>query len=328
LHRTRGVRGVGPIPVILMLALGLLPVSGCGGGSGVPDGGGYAGATADARITPQNAATLTAVALGLGTGLDAFIGRATAGSAKAGEDSPLPPLPASVPSPARAKTLRVTRAEANADVLAFDYLVPGPAGGQVRVYGTLWPDGTGALVTAFADYGRGDGFTLDGTVTYLIVARDADNGRITAMDIRLGGFRLAGVESDLQLDGVIGVASPVPGRVVNRLDVDGRDRVTHKAFRYRDFVLERDTPPGGTAAEDLTGEAFEGAAGRLTVTTDSPVSYNGGVPSGGGPVRLFGVEGSAARVTPLAGGGAEIAVDADGDGAFEAVNVLAWDAIR
>lgn len=307
----------------------LLPAAGCGRASvPAPGGGGYAGATADARITAANAAPLTALALGLGTGLDAFLGRPTAASAKAGDAAGLlPSLPASVPSPARAKDVRVAPTGENADVLAFDYLVPGPAGGQVRVYGTLWPDGTGALVTAFADYGRGDGYTLDGTVAYLIAARDAATGRITVMDIRLDGFALAGAASDLRLEGAITVTSPAPGQAVNRLDVEGRDAVTGREFRYHDYLLARATAPGTDPAEDLAGEAFEGDAGRLTVATDAPVVYAGDLPVGGGPVRLAGAEGTAARVTPRADGTAEIAVDADGDGVFEAVDVLGWDAV-
>lgn len=317
---------MGPIPAVLALllaCLAVLPAAGCGGSSDVPAGG--AGITSDARITPDNAASLTAVALGLGSGLDAFIGRPPA-SAKADADAPLPSLPDFVPSPALAKDLRMVAGEDNGDVLVFDYLVPGPAGGQVRVYGSLWPDGTGALVTTFQAYGRGDGVTLDGTVAYLIVVRDPDNGRIVAMDIRLTDFTLADSASDLHLGGKIGVSSPTPGQVVNRLDLDGLDRVSGKAFGYRDFLLVRATQPGvAGAAEDLAGEAFEGAAGRLTVATDTPLSYVGAVPVGGGPVRLAGSEGTAARVTPLGDGTAEIAVDGDGDGAFETVSVLAWD---
>jgi hypothetical protein len=317
---------MGPLPaVIAWMCLAVLPVSGCGGSSSVPAGGGI---PADARITPDNAATLTAVALGLGTGLDAFIGRATAGSAKAGTDGPFP-LPADlVPPPVNEKDLRVVAGAENADVLVFDYLVPGPAGGQVRVYGSLWPDGSGALTTAFLDYGRGDGYTLDGTVTYLIVARDPANGRILAMDIRLSGFAMADAASDLRLEGEIGVSAPTPGRVVNRIDVEGVDRASGKAFGYRDFLLVRATEPGATgSAEDLTGEAFEGASGRLTVTTDVPLAYTGGLPVGGGPVRLAGAENTAARVTPLGDGIAELAVDGDGDGAFEDLRVVAWDAL-
>jgi len=327
-QRTPGVRGIGAIPAVFVLfvaIVAILPAFGCGGRSALPEGGGYAGVTADARITADNAAPLTALALGLGTGLDAFIGRATAGSAKAGETAGLlASLPAPVPTPARAKDLRTLPGGENADVLAFDYLVPGPAGGQVRVYGTLWPDGTGALVTAFADYGRGDGYVLGGTVSYLIVTRDAATGRITAMDIRLDGFAMTDAASDLRLDGGIAVTSPAPGQAVNRLDVEGSDRVTGREFLYHDFLLVRATAPGAAPAEDLTGEAFEGDAGRLTVATDAPVVYAGGLPVAGGPVRLSGAAGSAARVTPRADGTAEIAVDTDGDGNFETVRALAW----
>lgn len=332
MRRTRRVRGIGAIPASFVLcaaATAALAAAGCGGPAHAPGGGGYAGLTADARITAENAAPLTAVALGIGTGLDAFIGRATAGTTKAGEDyGPLPPLPLSVPPPVHAKALHVAQAAENADVLGFDYLVPGPAGGQVRVYGTLWPDGTGALVTAFEAYGRGDGYTLDGNVSYLIVARDASNGRITAMDIRLSAFAVADAAADLLLDGAIAVSSTTPGRVENRLDLEGLDRVSGKAFRYSDFLLVRAAPAGGAPAEDVAGEAFEGAAGRLMVSTDAPVAYSAGVPVGGGPVRLFGAEGTAARVTPRSDGTAQIAVDEDGDGGFESVRDLAWDSIR
>ena len=37
---------------------------------------------------------------------------------------------------------------------------------------------------------------------------------------------------------------------------------------------------------------------------------------------------TAARVTPLSDGTAEIAVDADGDGTFETVHVVGWDAVK
>jgi len=328
-HRTRRVRGSSPIPATCVLLVGLaaLPLGGCGGASGAPGGGGYDGLTTDARITEDNAAPLAAVALGLGTGLDAFVGRPLVGTAKPADGVAVLPLPFT-PDAVLRKDLRVAPAEENGDVVAFDYLVPGPAGGQVRVYGNLWPDGTGVLATTFTDYGRGDGSELGGTVTYLIVARDADTGRITDMDIRLAGFVLAEAASDLRLDGEIAATSPVPGRVENRLDVEGRDRVTGKAFRYRDFLLVRATPAVGTPAEDLEGEAFEGAAGRLTVTTDAPVAWVGASPVGGGPVRLAGAEATAARVTPLSDGTAEIAVDADGDGTFETVHVVGWDAVK
>jgi hypothetical protein len=334
LRRTRRVRGIGAIPAVFVrfgtvsALAATLAASGCGGGISAPPGGGYDGLTADARITAENAAPLTALALGLGTGLDAFLGRATAGAGKAGDPSGLPSLPASVPSPVRSKDLRMTPSGENGDVLAFDYLVPGPSGGQVRVYGTLWPDGTGALVTAFEAYGRGDGFVLGGTVSYLIVARDPGTGRITAMDIRLARFAMTDAVSDLRLDGGIAVTSPAPGQAVNRLDIDGRDRATGREFRYRDFVLVRATAPGAAPAEDVEGSAFEGDAGRLTVATDSPLTYAAGLPAGGGPVRLAGAAGTGARVTPLGDGTAEIAVDGDGDGTFEAVRVLAWDLVR
>jgi hypothetical protein len=338
LRRTRRVRGIGAIPAVFVrfgtvsALAAMLAASGCGGGVSAPPGGGYGGLTADARITAENAAPLTALALGLGTGLDAFLGRATAGAAKAGDASGLPALPASVPSPVRSpvwsKDLRMTPSGENGDVLAFDYLVPGPSGGQVRVYGTLWPNGTGALVTAFEEYGRGDGFVLGGTVSYLIVARDPGTGRITAMDIRLARFAMTDAVSDLRLDGGIAVTSPAPGQAVNRLDIDGRDRATGREFRYRDFVLVRATAPGAAPTEDVDGNAFEGDAGRLTVATDSPLTYAAGLPAGGGPVRLAGAAGTGARVTPLGDGTAEIAVDGDGDGTFEAVRVLAWDLVR
>jgi hypothetical protein len=334
LRRTRRVRGIGAIPAVFVrfgtvsALAAMLAAAGCGGGVSAPPGGGYGGLTADARITADNAAPLTALALGLGTGLDAFLGRATAGAAKAGDASGLPSLPASVPSPVRSKDLRMTPSGENGDVLAFDYLVPGPSGGQVRVYGTLWPNGTGALVTAFEEYGRGDGFVLGGTVSYLIVARDPGTGRITAMDIRLARFAMTDAVSDLRLDGGIAVTSPAPGQAVNRLDIDGRDRATGREFRYRDFVLVRATAPGIAPTEDVEGNAFEGDAGRLTVATDSPLTYAAGLPAGGGPVRLAGAAGTGARVTPLGDGTAEIAVDGDGDGTFEAVRVLAWDLVR
>lgn len=318
-RKARRVRPLRRVPMLLAL-LALAAACGCGRYPAATAGGGYDGVTAEAHITADNAAALAAVALGVGTGVDAFVGRPTAASAKAGTLGPALPQ-------VLAKNVRESFGVGGGSVLTFDYDVPGPAGGTLRVFGSLWPDGTGALSTAFKDYGRGDGVMLGGTVTYLIKTRDPASGRITQMDIRVADFHVADDLHDLRLDGTIAVDSPTPAQVVNVFDLDGRDEATGTAFRYSDFVLVRTSLLGGGAAasEDVAGEAFCGASGRTIVVTDAPVAWADGLPVGGGPVRLFGADGTVARVVPLADGSAEIAVDADGDGTFEAVDVRAWD---
>lgn len=306
-----------------------LTLQGCGGGGG---GGGddssssisYSGVTTEAQIDADNANTLALTAL-------AGIGNDAATAALAVETS------GGTTSPALAPVVNTVVAGAASNLKRLDgSLLPGTAidpdtqpcsgGGTSTVTGDI-NDNTGDIsgdIVFSSCVESGD--TLDGKVHFSGTVSLATADLTTPLKMTMYNLRVySGSPADLDVTSS-GSMSCVMSLYYSSdtdctLNLDSRDNLQGVTYRYQNLKITEDYAGNST----LDGRIFHPDYGYVDVSTITTLTYSSYIywPSAG-ELRLDGLNNSAATLTALDSSQYMLAVDADGDSAFETTDTHNW----
>lgn len=308
-------------------------IGGCGGGGG--GGGGsndgaaatpliYTGSTDPAVLTTANAALLASNLTGgasgslsagaaSGAALDSLglldIGRTLQSALRRA-----PVTPAGVSSPTAA--------------IPVDNTSACPAGGSTRVFGTLNDDATGTVSVTYNACSI-SGSALQGEATMRVDAYDLALQRVADATVSFTRMTMRGaINADLtgsfrmQLN-VAGRSETLTENVVALYIGSGRmSRSENLVWTqvYADIVAQT------SYVESIAGRLFDSQHGFVTLSTITPFVFSTTTQQfpHSGEVLLTGLAGSRASISALSATLARVAVDADGDGTYEASGRIAW----
>lgn len=323
-------------------------IAGCGGGGGGGADGGdgtgggtagritYTGETTQSRLTANNANRLFALIWDGGsssqlnsTGPKAVASTPSVHATNAGFATVAASLVKQVSSTASRFSGAHRRVNSSIPV---NETTTGTVSGTFSMTGSI-DDGTGkgSLVLTYINFNDGSGYIYDGSLTMQVAGYDLSADVITDATLTCTVLTTKSAAADLSISGAIRFQLNLQTATeVTTINVDGRDNVANKSFRFENFVLtdlydNQGTPT--TLSERYSGRLYLETMGYVEVTTTSPCLYSDlqAHPSSGGPVVLTGAGNSSARVTPLSTSYVQIEVDADGDRTFESKKAHAWN---
>jgi hypothetical protein len=204
--------------------------------------------------------------------------------------------------------------------------------GTKTVTGELGADGTGVITTDYANYQTEDGVILNGRVIVNVRAYDQEHDVVTDALVTFVKFSVKYPGLDETLDGTARSTASYNDRTETlTLNLDGRDNLTAKTFRFENFVTTTQYEYElylfyGLVTDELKGRIHLGDHGYVDVTTSNPIKLYAAdaFPHAGGPLVFRGARGSVARISPNINNTVRIEVDADGDGTFEVDRHYSW----
>lgn len=314
--------------VVLTLLFFLPALAACGGGGSGGNGGGgggggvpaaYTGVTTQAAITAGNAQSFAS-------------GTWNGGEASSQVGQVLPMAVGDAPSVSSSLPGMVQTAQfLKAPVLQIDPVGTPAARPEATVSNTLQGNcGSGtASYTISGDSSSGafsgsltfdkycqDGTTVSGAMT-LSGQGDPNTGNISRLDLKFASLDFSDGTDSATLSGTIGAAVAAGGNgETDTFNLVLRDAATSKTF-WLDNLVANITYGTDTEQLTLSGRVYDSDYGFIGISTPTPVTgpTSASLPTGG-TLLFSGKNNSSAELT-FTSGGAQLQVDADGDGTFE-----------
>lgn len=219
----------------------------------------------------------------------------------------------------------------------YDRTEAGPAGGSVRVVGTIAKDGTGSLRETYAAYAStvsgGATITLDGTV--LIDYETPAATRPTKLGFTFQNLAVTEPASAITFTGTIEeILTPDSVTGFQDTALEGDLLLSDRASGSQVWLHPLDAvqvPPGSATVASaevprtVSGRVYVSSQGYMDVGSVRPLLYyqDGEIPSAGGPLVLTST-GPAIDVRPLNATYSLVGLDRSGDGRIDAGNLFDW----
>jgi len=306
----------------------------CGGGGGGDGGGGggptplsYAGNTNPAAITTNNAAAITANVL-IGDDSSAIAGSLSVAPAVALDGGGLIDLGRHLQRAVRGSISRpdMMKPGARSRAIAIDETEPCDSG-SVRVFGTVNDNGTGTVSVQY-NACRIGATTLTGSATLRIDAFDVGFFGITDFTMTFVRLTVSGPSSG-DISGTLRSRLDIPSRAETITEnivalFSGGVMTKSENLVYVDVYNDIFSP--GSYTESVSGRVFHSIHGWVDVSTTVPQRFDTlaqELPSTGVLLLTTGPGGPRIQVTALSATLLSLALDLDGNGAFERTVMLA-----
>jgi hypothetical protein len=295
----------------LWMLLGCMLVSfalifGCGGGGSSGSSGGssglsYSGSTAQAEISEQNAAQLSADVMTVGSNSSALNTIGSMAYENGSKPFILPAMTTALKEAVHQMDLAPTASQdlsaavqTRTDTFAGDCAV-GDNGSAT--YSIQVNDQTGAFSGSlkFSDFCV-DRTVIDGTTTF--------SGTVNLQTEEMQSFSLT----------FVNLTSSEAGATMNLLV---KNELTGDIYQVKDYSISV-TDYGSYEAIDISGTFYDPDNGYVTVSTPEPLLYTDSATyPNAGQIELTGSGGSTAQLTAIDDKTCQLKVDADGDGNYE-----------
>lgn len=317
----------------------ILLLSSCGSGSGNSDGPiypnlslnpvSYNGKTTQAVITAQNA-------------LDLFLSAWNGGPSTASSSSPQPINSSNIISPQlilNANTFAKGSIEFSINSVIdnrteIQNTYHGRVSGTVTYSGYRNDDGTGEVTVIYDNFNDGDGTTYHGRSIITTLSYDHVYNEPTEVNINMAALTFQTSTLHYTLTGTMHeTIDPYTMTEILACNFDGRNEASMDTFRLENFIIEK-------VCDDLFSPTYctDGATGRLYLASEGYVDihqvnpfeynyygrFNEDRPDTGGPLLIYGDNGSKTKVIPLSVEKFQVMVDSDGDNTFETINEYHW----
>lgn len=308
-------------------------IGGCGGGGGGGGGGNggapatpltYTGSTDPAVVSTANAALLASNLTG-GASVSLSAGSASGASL---DSLGLLDIGRTLQSALRSVPVRSAGAPSPTAAIPVDDTSACPGGGSARIFGTLNDDATGTVAVTYSACSI-SGSVVHGEATMRVDAYHLGLQRVADATVSFTRMTMRGaINADLtgsfrmQLD-VAASSETLTENVVALYIGSGRmSRSENLVWTqvYGNIVVQT------SYVESIAGQLFDSQHGFVTVSTVTPFVFSTTTQQfpHSGEVLLTGLAGSRASISALSATLARVAVDADGDGIYEASGRVAW----
>ncbi len=198
--------------------------------------------------------------------------------------------------------------------------------GSYTVSSNVQDDGTGTVTFKFVDCDDSSEI-LNGVVSVTVRAYSVDYSTPVDMRISYSDLRMNARGMDATLHGTVDLKVALEEySETYRVNLVLQDNLAQKAVQWRDVTIIDKMGVDyyySDYVETITGRIYDSKEGYVDITTEQPLHfsyYYSTFPDGGGPLLLTGDKGSRARLMIVSSSRAQISVDEDADGVFEATN--------